>query len=254
MIKNIFKLKSQYFTLEVKSSQYQLEVEKDWIGRPAWIKILNSQNSLPRFLSIETSQYGEVIYKAFGNYYFPLDYTNAEECRFMDGVAKDYDLMVADKFNIPMAKALIEKVGIKSIPHNIQILDLGCGTGIISQMLSDYGFSNFTLVDFSSEMLQLAKIKLNNMKNVEYECIDIKALSIKRNYDLVLSVMLFNSFNEKDTVKVLSNIIKHLNPGAIIAILEDKEKKAYSKYFKTKYSGMVDTGLRKKYIFIGTVY
>ncbi|MEI6887117.1 MAG: class I SAM-dependent methyltransferase [bacterium] len=245
-----FNFKSEYFKTDIDNNRYVFESEQDWVDRPAWIKINDINDKLPRFLSIETSNCGEIIYKAFGNYYFPLDYKNTEEKRFMNGVAKDYDMMVSKDFNIPMAKALLEKLNINQISKDMNILDLGCGTGILSRILFDKGYMNLELVDFSSEMLRSAKAKFKDDKII-FNCMDLTETFPNNKYDLVASVMLFNSFNEKITDKIITNIFNHLNPGGIIAIMEDKQKKAYTKYFKTIFSDIVDVGLRKKYIYIG---
>ena len=156
---NYVKLLAKYPRVDLKENELLFEVEKDWEVRPAWIKLINIEGSLPRFLSVQVPKFGELIYKSFRAYYFPFDYTNDEELRLMDGMAQDYDDMVADAFNIPMAKTLLDKMPIGEIPLESRILDLGCGTGIISDLLATQGYKHFTLVDFSRRMLNVAKTK-----------------------------------------------------------------------------------------------
>ncbi|MBI5733259.1 hypothetical protein HY967_04930, partial [Candidatus Jorgensenbacteria bacterium] len=122
---NSVKLLAKYPRVDLGEGKLRFAVEKNWEVRPAWIKLTNIEESLPRFLSVKVPKFGELIYKSFGAYYFPFDYTNDEERRLMDGMAQDYDNMVADAFNIPMAKTLLDKMPIGEAPLESRILDLG---------------------------------------------------------------------------------------------------------------------------------
>jgi len=158
---------------------------------------------------------------------------------------------VADKFNKPMAKALLFSLPLKKIDKNAHVLDLGCGTGILTELLKKEGFSKFTLVDFSKGMLAQTAKKLKNDKHLNYEVMDITKKLPKENFDLVVSVMLFNTFDEKTTDKILSRLVKHMSEESIFGVLEDSKKTAYFKYFNTLISKIINTGLRDKYIFVG---
>ena len=244
------KLLSKYPRIDIDEYEFNYDVEKNWNLRPAWIRLINFEGTLPRFLSVQVPKFGELIYKSFGTYYFPFDYTNDEERRLMDGIAKDYDDMVGQTFNMPMAKVLLDKVSLDKLPLKSQILDLGCGTGIISDLLATQGYKHLTLVDFSRGMLDAAKTKprLHDgrfiLANVTKELPDGK-------YDLVVSVMLFNTFDEKVTGNIVSGLIPRLNPNSIFATLEDTRKLCYQKYFDQIYEGMVDVANRTKYVFVG---
>ena len=247
---NPVKLLAKYPRVDLGESELRFEVEKDWNIRPAWIKLTNIKETLPRFLSVQVPKFGELIYKSFGAYYFPFDYTNDEERRLMDGMAKDYDGMVGQKFNMPMAKALLDKVPLGELSPKGNILDLGCGTGIISDFLAAQGYKHFTLVDFSRRMLDAAKAK-PRLRNARFVHTDITKGFPDGKYDLVVSVMLFNTFNEKVTDNIVSGLISRLNHNSIFAILEDTQKHCYKKYFKPIYENMVDVASRTKYVFVG---
>jgi ubiquinone/menaquinone biosynthesis C-methylase UbiE len=247
---NHVKLLAKYPRVDLKQDELIFDVEKDWKVRPAWIKLINIDGSLPRFLSVQVPKFGELIYKSFGGYYFPFDYTNDEERRLMDGMAKDYDDMVGQKFNIPMAKALLDKVPVGEIPLESRILDLGCGTGIISDLIASHGYKHFTLVDFSSGMLEAAKTK-SRLRGARFILADITKELPDGKYDLVVSVMLFNTFDAKTTESILEKLKYHLKPKAILAVVEDTDKPAYTKYFEVLFSGMVDVANRKKFVFVG---
>ena len=248
---NYVKLLAKYPRVDLKENELLFEVEKDWEVRPAWIKLINIEGSLPRFLSVQVPKFGELIYKSFRAYYFPFDYTNDEELRLMDGMAQDYDDMVADAFNIPMAKTLLDKMPIGEIPLENRILDLGCGTGIISDLLATQGYRHFTLVDFSQGILDAAKTK-PRLRDARFILTDVtKELPNGKKYDLVVSVMLFNTFDEKSTDNIVSRLIPRLNPNSIFATLEDTQKHSYQKYFEPIYENMVNVANRTKYVFVG---
>lgn len=244
------KLLAKYLRVDLKEDELAFEVEKNWDVRPAWIKLIDSQETLPRFLSVQVPKFGELIYKSFGAYYFPFDYTNDEERRLMDGMAQDYDNMVADAFNIPMAKMLLDKMPIGEIPLESRILDLGCGTGIISDLLAAQGYKYLTLVDFSRRMLDAAMIK-PGLHGARFILADITKEFPDGKYDLVVSVMLFNSFDVETTELILEKLKLHLKPKSILALVEDTNKPAYAKYFEVLFSGMVDMANRKKFVFVG---
>jgi len=245
------KITAQYPTMEVKDGDVTYQTEKNWTERPAWIKLVNWKKPTPRFLSVRVPGYGELIYKAFGRYYCPIDYTNDEERRFMDGMAGEYDAMVSDVFNTPMAKMLLARLPLKKINKEAHIFDVGCGTGIMSELLLKEGFSRFTLVDFSEGMLAHAKKKLASSQIINYKRVDITKELPKGMFDVVVSVMLFNSFDNKMTDNILSRFVKQMSEKAIFGVVEDAEKLAYTKYFKPIINEMVDVGTRTKYIFVG---
>lgn len=251
MNKHTINIAAEYLTNQLNGSEYKYIVEQHWSGRPAWIKLLNHPDPLPRFLSIYVPEKGEVVYKSFGHYYYPIDYTNDEERRFMDGMAEDYDSMVADSFNIPMAKALLERMPLNLMDTNARVLDIGCGTGIMTDLLMQQGFTRITLVDFSPGMLDQARKKFAAVDTIRYENVDVTKQMPDGTFDLVVSVMLFNTFQPKTTDIIFRKLFPHLTENAIVGILEDWEQPAYRKYFNVLFSGMVETGKRTKYVFVG---
>ena len=99
--------------------------------------------------------------------------------------AKVYDTFMD---NIPYADwinyllRLFEKYGI----DDKELVELGCGTGTVTNMLCAKGYK-LTGVDNSSDMLLVAKEK-NNKANITYINQDIRELELSKKYNVMFSI------------------------------------------------------------------
>ena len=127
------------------------------------------------------------------------------------------------------------------------ILDLGCGTGFSSEILSENGFKVIG-IDILSDMLLKArekKKKIKEYRGIEFVLADINCLPIRKNsIDHIISISSYNfiihgmeNYGEKvkllhDTARYLYNILK--TKGRIIIEFypkDDKELKIFNKSF-----------------------
>lgn len=97
------------------------------------------------------------------------------------------------------------------------LLDLGCGSGIMSELLSGYGYEVIG-VDVSSEMLSAALDKKAESKSdILYLCQDMRELELYGTVRAVVSVC--DSINYlldiKDLVKVFKLVNNYLDPKGI---------------------------------------
>lgn len=104
------------------------------------------------------------------------------------------------------------------------IIDLGCSTGttisLLNNELSKQGRQvSFKAVDTSASMLELAKKKCHDVKNIEYLCEDMCETNFDNAEIVILNYTLqFLSLDKR--LELLKRIYKGLRPGGIILISE----------------------------------
>jgi SAM-dependent methyltransferase len=72
------------------------------------------------------------------------------------------------------------------VPHDGNVLDIGCGTGSITKMFADAG-ANVLGLDISPGMLSMARRKCSDLSQVELRCQDWHDFIAGPDYDLVFS-------------------------------------------------------------------
>lgn len=126
--------------------------------------------------------------------------------------SKNYDeCAVVQRY---MADKLIE-ILIKDGKRYKEILEIGCGTGEFSKKaVSIFNSSSFDLIDISEEMVEKAKEKLDNYKNINYICCDGEKYKSDKKYDLIISNAVFQWFNNiKESIEHYFTI---LNDGGTV--------------------------------------
>lgn len=110
-----------------------------------------------------------------------------------------------------LAKKLAEFLPEKQIQD---VLDVGCGTGMMTKLLRDkYKSSHITAVDISPAMIDVARNK--NTREVEYKVADGEDMDDDRQYDVIASNATMQWFTNLD--KTLSKYKKMLKKdGAIV--------------------------------------
>ena len=93
-----------------------------------------------------------------------------------------------------------------------KILDLGAGTGLLSSFVSKkYPNAQFTLLDISEKMLEVAKERFAGFKNMNYAVMDYGESKIEENYDLVISALSIHHLEDNNKKKLYQNIYNILN-------------------------------------------
>lgn len=229
------------------------EFDEKHPGKPHWLWIKNFKKH-PRFLSVKTSTKSEFIYKAFGEFYYPIEDTPTQEVQkdLMAAVADHYDEIVGD-LNSKIANFIFAQAQKLNLPKNVKILDLGAGTGISSLPFVRGGYSNLTLVDISEEMLSVAKNK-PEFSHTNMVIQDLRNPNLSEKYDLVISGMVLCDFNDEELDEVLAGLIRFMNSGAHIIFVEDADRESYHQYFETIDSGFSKFNEYNKFYFVGKLH
>ncbi len=96
------------------------------------------------------------------------------------------------------------------VPKNKTVLDLGCGTGILTAQLADFSKS-VVGVDSSENMIKKAE---NQYRNIDFFVCDALDLPFEKQFDVVFSNAVFHWINDHN--RLLQNIKKALKPGGML--------------------------------------
>jgi malonyl-CoA O-methyltransferase len=129
-----------------------------------------------------------------------------------NAVNYDYYANVQKKMsNVLINRLLQEK---KDYKRCYKILDIGCGTGILTKRVAEiYINSEITGIDISKNMIDIVK---NNLKiyNVRFLCDDIEKAKLDEKFDIIVSSATFQWFeNLEDT---LINITNYLEKNGVL--------------------------------------
>ena len=134
---------------------------------------------------------------------------------FSDDVIQ-YDELTRDHYS-EIGEYLLSEIEVT----NKTVLDIGCGTGIISELLLEKGVEKLVCVDYAQYMLDQCRSKLEatglSLDKVEYKLADAENLPFEDNtFDIIVSGMVLGLVVDQE--KVLSEIYRVLKPGGEIAV------------------------------------
>ena len=108
----------------------------------------------------------------------------------------------------------------------INILDIGCGGGLLSEPMSKLG-ANVTAIDASKKNIEVAKFhaKKNNLK-INYLCSSPEKLNIKKKFDVILNMEIIEHVDDINFfIKKSSNLLK--KNGLMFVATLNKTFKSY---------------------------
>jgi SAM-dependent methyltransferase len=119
-----------------------------------------------------------------------------------------------------------------SIPVQRDWLDVGCGTGALSQIIFEYGLPNVIKgIDSSADFVTYAKMHLESAR-VTFEVGDAQALSIdSASFDVVVSGLVLNFVPEPR--RAVAEMVRVARPGGAVAayVWDYAEKMELMRYF-----------------------
>lgn len=142
---------------------------------------------------------------------------NKEQTKFSGSIPENYDKYLGPLLFEFSAKDLAERVS-KKIPAESKVLEIACGTGISTEYLrkSLPESTSITATDLQEDMLNVAKQKRSDLKNVTYQVADALDLPFEdESFDAVVCQFGIMFFPDKQ--KGLSEMMRVLKPNGIIA-------------------------------------
>ena len=138
---------------------------------------------------------------------------NKETKEFFDARASSWD--ERSKSNLNNLKEMILSSGLK---ENEEVLDVACGTGIITGILSSITKTKVIGLDLSSEMIKIATYKYKDNSNIEF--INEDFLSFKDS--LKDAIYIFNAYPHfQDILALKEAIFRNLKQGGRFVIFSD---------------------------------
>lgn len=132
--------------------------------------------------------------------------------------AREFDEIILKL--VPHYKDMINAL-ISSIPFDhdgpIRVLDLGCGTGAITQTLKEkFIDAQVTCLDLAENMIEMAKIKLDEYKDIKYVIGDFYSFEFTEKYDVIVSSLaLHHLVTNEDKIEFYKKIYDALNEGGV---------------------------------------
>lgn len=105
----------------------------------------------------------------------------------------------------------------KNIKPSSEILELGCGTGINIGRIKGLKFKNYTGIDFTQEMLDIARKRYGKIKNLYFKQGDITKKIDNKKYDVIISTWVISHLTEPS--KVINECYSKLNKGGILVFV-----------------------------------
>ncbi len=97
-----------------------------------------------------------------------------------------------------------------------KILDIGSGTGLFSSIvLQKYPNAEFTLIDLSEKMLEVAKERFAGNRNFKYIVADYTKHNFEEKYDIIISALSIHHLSADDKESLYKNCYEILNNNGI---------------------------------------
>ena len=140
---------------------------------------------------------------------------------YFDTMASSWDSM--EKKKDEEILPLLKKIGIRKGDY---ILDLGCGTGRITELLHSLNDAPVFGLDISSNMISLAKKKYQEKEYAHFEVGDFLTYSFPKPFDVIVIYNAFPHF--LDIEKLSSSLAKSLKEGGRFAIVHSLSREQLS--------------------------
>ncbi len=149
--------------------------------------------------------------------------TNKEIAAFFDSVADCWDS------GMVRCQQKIDRIlDIADISEGKTVLDIACGTGVLIPDYVSRNAQKCVAVDISPKMIEIAKSKFADSRNVRFVCADASDFDFGESFD---SAVIYNAFPHfSNPEKLFENIAKHLKCGGRLTIAHGMSREELLKH------------------------
>lgn len=143
---------------------------------------------------------------------------------------KEFFESIADNWNnekddLNRIRGLFKEIDIK---NNEDILDLGCGKGIITPIINEYTNKLVYGIDLSEKMIKGAKIKNPDLNKYNYICGDYLNYSFDLKFDKIIIFNAYPHFLDKNAFAIKA--YNDLKDDGLLIIMHNLGKDELNKY------------------------
>ena len=115
------------------------------------------------------------------------------------------------------------------------VLDVACGTGVLTPDYLARSVASVTAVDISPEMIRRARGKFRDDR-VQFLCGDVETLDVGRNFD---AVVVYNAFPHfPDPERLVARLALLLRPGGVLTVAHGMGRAAIDGHHKGRASAV----------------
>lgn len=138
-------------------------------------------------------------------------------------------------------KIAVENINLSS--SSPKILDLGAGTGLLSEfVLQKYPNAQITLVDLSEKMLEVAKNRFETNTCIHIIRQDFTKYTSTQPFDAVVSSLAIHHLEDSDKIKLYNSIFSYLKEEGTFINAEQVcgEDDYFSKFYDTRWRYQIE--------------
>jgi 2-polyprenyl-3-methyl-5-hydroxy-6-metoxy-1,4-benzoquinol methylase len=145
--------------------------------------------------------------------------------KWLETSPKDYDRGI-QLLTLGKLKSLKQKIAREYIQTGTRVLEIGCGTGTLTQLMAQHG-AVVTGIDASPAMLAEAEQKIEGspyQEQVTLKFLDATQIGDHfppESFDLIISTLVFSEFSREEQRYVLETCIQLMAPGGRLLIADE---------------------------------
>jgi len=137
------------------------------------------------------------------------------------------EAVVFDRMFFKIMPHYREMIGavVEGIPFSkadrLKIIDLGCGTGNLTQrILAAYPGARITCVDMAENMLKMARVKLKNKTKLSFWSGDIRNFDYSGRYEAIVASMVLHHIDKKEKPGFYRKLRRALAKGGVFNVVD----------------------------------